>query len=52
MGLSVAGFVSLLMLLMGLVDTVEAGVGLILILCRRFCRLRSRLGACCSPLAS
>ncbi len=50
MGLSVAGFVWLLMLLMGLVDTVEAGVGLIL--CRRFCRLRSRLGACCSPLAS
>jgi hypothetical protein len=31
-GLSVAGFVSLLMLLIGLVDTVEAGVGLILVL--------------------
>ena len=43
-GLSVAGFVSLLMLLMGLVDTVEAGVGLILILMSSFLQASLAVG--------
>ena len=43
-GLSVAGFVSLLMLLMGLVNTVEAGVGLILILVSSFLQASLAVG--------
>src|SRR5271166_2676448 len=43
-GLSVAGFVSLLMLLIGLVDTVEAGVGLILVLVSSFLQASLAVG--------
>jgi hypothetical protein len=43
-GLSVAGFVSLLMLLIGLVDTVEAGVGLILVLVTSFLQASLAVG--------
>src|SRR5271157_4405098 len=49
-GLSVAGFVSLLMLLIGLVDTVEAGVGLILVLVSSF--LQASLAVGCVLLSA
>src|SRR5271165_3149960 len=49
-GLSVAGFVSLLMLLLGLVDTVEAGVGLILVLVSSF--LQASLAVGCVLLSA
>lgn len=49
-GLSVAGFVSLLMLLIGLVNTVEAGVGLILILVSSF--LQASLAVGCVLLSA
>jgi hypothetical protein len=51
-GLSVAGFVSLVFLLLGLVDTVEAGVGLILALVSSVLQAGWPSDPCCRRRAS